>query len=221
MSTHRTFLAIATSVSTLIGVVALEAAGEVNDNGDRRFVRAKCRREQARVLRTEDASACSGNTTRHTAFYGRAGEPSAGLVINGVFDSSITSNANAAAIMAAVNSDIAIYQSSFTDAITVKILYRYANTFPDGSAVPNGAIATSYANLYGAVWASFITSLTTDSKSVMTPKRSRRFRLPHNRQSSGSPRRRVGRSVARRPVECAQTERSRSLRSLAVTTTAS
>jgi hypothetical protein len=93
-------------------------------------------------------------------------QPSAGLVINGVYDSSITSNANSASIMAAVNSDIAIYQSNFTDPITVKILYRYANTLPDGSPIVNGGIALSYANLYGAVWSSFVASLAADSKTT-------------------------------------------------------
>ncbi len=58
--------------------------------------------------------------------------PSA-LVINPTFDSSITTNPNAAAIEAMINQAVAIYQARFSDPITVSILFRYATTRPDGT----------------------------------------------------------------------------------------
>src|SRR5947209_3657087 len=49
---------------------------------------------------------------------------SAGLVINATFDSTITNSPKAAAIMSAVNHAISVYQSMFSDQVTVSILFR-------------------------------------------------------------------------------------------------
>ncbi|MFL6375294.1 MAG: hypothetical protein ACJ73D_11560 [Pyrinomonadaceae bacterium] len=70
-------------------------------------------------------------------------QPSAGLVINGTFDSSITSDPNAVAIEGAFNRAVAIYQSLYRDPITVNILFRYSTTLPNGSAIPSGSLARS------------------------------------------------------------------------------
>jgi hypothetical protein len=48
----------------------------------------------------------------------------AGLVINPVFDSTITSDVNAAAIENNINSVISLYESKFTDNITVKVYFQ-------------------------------------------------------------------------------------------------
>jgi hypothetical protein len=48
----------------------------------------------------------------------------AGLVINPVYDSSITGDANSAAIMSNINSMISMYQTRFTDNITVKVYFQ-------------------------------------------------------------------------------------------------
>ncbi|MCC7229986.1 MAG: PEP-CTERM sorting domain-containing protein [Fimbriimonadaceae bacterium] len=48
----------------------------------------------------------------------------AGLVINPVFDSSITSDPNSAAIQNSINSMISLYQAKFTDNITVKVYFQ-------------------------------------------------------------------------------------------------
>src|SRR5207302_11476400 len=58
-----------------------------------------------------------------------------GLVISPAFDSSITSNPNAAAIEAMINRTIAIYESLFTDSITVFIRFRYSTTKPNGTPI--------------------------------------------------------------------------------------
>ena len=56
-----------------------------------------------------------------------------GLIIHPTFHSSITNQPNAAAIRAMINRAISIYESLFRDPITVKILFRYSNTLPNGS----------------------------------------------------------------------------------------
>ena len=67
--------------------------------------------------------------------------PTTGLIIHATFDSSITGNPNAAAIEAMINRAIAIYESLFTDPITVQILFRYSTTAPDGTPLPAGTAA--------------------------------------------------------------------------------
>src|SRR5260370_37070292 len=47
-----------------------------------------------------------------------------GLVINPTFDSSITSDPNAATIEATINSAIGTYESTFSDPITVNITFK-------------------------------------------------------------------------------------------------
>src|SRR5262245_61688840 len=56
-----------------------------------------------------------------------------GLSINPTFDSSITSNPNAAAIEAMINRAISIHESLFSDPITIQIRFRYATRRTDGS----------------------------------------------------------------------------------------
>ena len=58
-----------------------------------------------------------------------------GLVISPTFDSSITGNPNAAAIEAMINRAIAIYESLYSDPITVFILFRYSTTKPNGTPI--------------------------------------------------------------------------------------
>jgi hypothetical protein len=93
-------------------------------------------------------------------------QPSAGLVINGVFDSSITSDPNAAAIEAAFNNAVAQYQMMFTDPITVKILFRYSNTLPNGNPIGPGALGRSNWGFYTSPWATVINRLAADAKSI-------------------------------------------------------
>ena len=58
-----------------------------------------------------------------------------GFIINASFDSSITNNANSAAIESMINQAISIYESLFSDPITVFILFRYSTTRPDGTPI--------------------------------------------------------------------------------------
>src|SRR5271167_623237 len=67
----------------------------------------------------------------------------AALILNPTFDSSITGNANAAAIEGMIGQAIGIYQGLFSDPITVQILFRYSTTAPDGTALPSNRLAQS------------------------------------------------------------------------------
>ena len=53
-----------------------------------------------------------------------------GLNVHPTFDSSITGNSNAAAIEAMINRAIAIYESLFSDPVTIQIRFRYSTTLP-------------------------------------------------------------------------------------------
>jgi hypothetical protein len=75
-----------------------------------------------------------------------------GLIIHATFDSSITSNPNAAAIEAMINQAISIYESLFSDPITIEILFRYATTWPDGAPLSAGGGAGSISGLYMFPW---------------------------------------------------------------------
>ena len=87
-----------------------------------------------------------------------------GLTIQATFDSSITSNPNAAAIEAMINRAIAIYEFLFTDPITIHIRFRYATTAPNGTPLPQGAAAQSFFVYYVTPWNRFIDALRADAK---------------------------------------------------------
>jgi hypothetical protein len=90
-----------------------------------------------------------------------------GLVISPTFDSSITNNPNAAAIEAMINRSIAIYESLYSDPITVFILFRYSTTRPNGTPFgsPN-LIAVSDYVVYSPSWNTFISALQADAKTA-------------------------------------------------------
>jgi hypothetical protein len=89
--------------------------------------------------------------------------PTTGLTIHATFDSSITSNLNAAAIEAMINRAISTYESLFNDPITVQIRFRYATTLPNGNPIPAGSIARSNFVFYTIPWSTFITALRADA----------------------------------------------------------
>ncbi|HEY2143680.1 MAG TPA: fibronectin type III domain-containing protein [Candidatus Udaeobacter sp.] len=90
--------------------------------------------------------------------------PTTGLIIHATFDSSITGNPNAAAIEAMINRAISIYESLFSDPITIQIRFRYATTAPDGSSLPQGTVSRSDFVIYGIPWSPFINALRADAK---------------------------------------------------------
>ena len=89
----------------------------------------------------------------------------AGLIINPTFDSSITNNPNAAAIEAMINRTISIYESLFSDPITIEIRYRYSTTAPDGTPLPQGTVSQSDSVVYDILWDVYINALRADAKS--------------------------------------------------------
>ncbi len=86
-----------------------------------------------------------------------------GLVIKATFDSSITQNADAAAIESAIHHAIAIDEALFGDQITVSILFRYSSTRPDGSPIGN-AVGLSNSAYYIIDWRSYISALIADAR---------------------------------------------------------
>ncbi len=87
-----------------------------------------------------------------------------GLIIHATFDSSITGNPNAAAIEAMINRAISIYESLFSDPITVQIRFRYATTLPNGDPMPAGSIARSNFVYYVIPWNTAVNALRVDAK---------------------------------------------------------
>jgi len=110
-------------------------------------------------LRTYNATGPSAYSDVMTA----TTEPATGLIIHATFDGSITGSPNAAAIEAMINRAIGIYESLFTDPITIQVRFRYATTFPDGTPLPAGAAAYSQAVIYNIPWYTFINALRADA----------------------------------------------------------
>ena len=91
--------------------------------------------------------------------------PTVGLGIHPTFDSSITSNPNAAAIEAMINRAISFHESLFSDPITIQIRFRFSTTTPDGMHLPMGTLARTDLVLYQISWSNYISALRADAKS--------------------------------------------------------
>ncbi len=89
-----------------------------------------------------------------------------GLIIHATFDSSITTNPNAAAIEAMINRAISIYESLFSDPITIQISFRYSTTSPDGTPLPRGTISQSDLVVYTVPWSDYVNALRADAKTT-------------------------------------------------------
>ncbi|MFL6501285.1 MAG: NF038122 family metalloprotease [Candidatus Udaeobacter sp.] len=103
------------------------------------------------------ASASYSETTRAVTV------PTSGLMIHATFDSSITGNPNAAAIQAMISRAISIYESLFSDPVTIQIRFRYATTSPNGNPLPQGVLAQSLSGSYLAPWNTAIDGLRADA----------------------------------------------------------
>src|SRR6266496_280349 len=90
--------------------------------------------------------------------------PTTGLTIHATFDSSITGNPNAAAIQAMINRAISIYESLFSDPITIQIFFRYSTTAADGTPLSAGTISQSELVVYTIPWSDYINALRADAK---------------------------------------------------------
>ena len=101
---------------------------------------------------------------RYSEIMSATTEPTTGLVIHATFDSSITGNPNSAAIEATINRAISIYESLFTDPITIEIRFRYSTTEPNGDPMPAGLIALSNYVYYPIPWNTYIDALRADAR---------------------------------------------------------
>jgi hypothetical protein len=103
-------------------------------------------------------------TTGYSAVMAATTVATTGLIINATFDSSIISNSNAAAIEAMINRAISIYESLFSDPITIQIRFRYATTAPDGTPLHTGTLSRSDLVVYTIPWSAYINALRADAK---------------------------------------------------------
>jgi hypothetical protein len=112
--------------------------------------------------RTQSYDASGASTTSEVATATTAS--SVGLVIRPVFDGTITNSPNAAAIEAMINRTVAVYESMFSDPITITIRFRYSINQPDGTRMPAGAVALSRFVVYSIPWGTYINALRADGK---------------------------------------------------------
>ena len=70
---------------------------------------------------------------------------------------------NATSIEAMINRAISVYESLFSDPITVTILFRYSITAPNGSAFPSGVLSESDFVGYKILWTTYIHALVADA----------------------------------------------------------
>jgi hypothetical protein len=63
-----------------------------------------------------------------------------------------------------INRTIAIYESLFSDPVTIQIRFRYATTGPDGSPLPQGLVSQSDTGLYILPWNTYISALRADAR---------------------------------------------------------
>jgi len=85
-----------------------------------------------------------------------------GLTIHAAFDNSITLNQNAVAIEAMINRAISIYESLFSDPITIQVRFRYATTAPNGT--PLSALPQSFTTVYTVPWNTAVNALRADAR---------------------------------------------------------
>ena len=88
-----------------------------------------------------------------------------GLVINPIFDSTITSDPRSNAIQAMIISTIQTYQTMFSDPITVVIRFRFSAVDATGKPMDN-LIGASNTTIYGVDWNTYITALKADAKTA-------------------------------------------------------
>lgn len=88
--------------------------------------------------------------------------PGTGLIIHATFDAAISGSPT---IQATINRAIAIYESLFSDPITIQIRFRYADTGPEPSATPypSGVLSQSFFVPYDIPWNDFVSALRADA----------------------------------------------------------
>jgi hypothetical protein len=118
---------------------------------------ATCRRGEARMAniaaKMTRALVCGGAAAKCCGVAALAllaagtAQPAAALVIHPVFDGSITSQANAAAIEAAFNTVAQDYSGQFANNAQINVQVSWGSV--GGHALSNGAVASTLSSLYG------------------------------------------------------------------------
>ena len=129
-----------------------------------------------------------------------------GLVINPTFDSSITSDPNAATIEATITSAIGTYETTFSDSITVNITFREVSSGLGGSSTFVSDIP----------YVTYLAALTADASSANDATALASLPAGPNNPVNGSPkmlvvarglvRHRFGQRICARAPLCAQPE---------------
>ena len=63
-----------------------------------------------------------------------------------------------------VNTALGVYSSMFNDPVTVRILFRFATTAPNGTALGANSLAQSNYVFCAVAWNSFLSALIADKK---------------------------------------------------------
>jgi uncharacterized protein (TIGR03437 family) len=103
------------------------------------------------------------NEDAQTTAMARAPRATSGLLIVPTFDTSITSDPNAAAIEGAINGAISALEAVVTDPITVNISFIYSTTYPDGT--PMTDLGSSFTGYYDISYPIFLNALKASSAS--------------------------------------------------------
>jgi hypothetical protein len=114
-------------------------------------------------VRPYDSAATGANSEAEVA---STATTNTGLVINPVFDSTITSDPRSAAIQAMIVSSIDAYQRLFADPITVTILFRLSTLHANGDPLESNLVGSSESTTYIRDWNVFITALKADGKTA-------------------------------------------------------
>jgi hypothetical protein len=166
-NTHEWRRALALAVAmTVCGYVGRTEAAPLDQHNDAPFIVGSSEHvsHESTDVRADAAPELYQGATALGAEAPLPGSGTSGaLVINATFDSSITGDPNSAAIQATINDAIGTYQSLFNDPITVSIRFRYATTYPNGTALPGGALAVSNSVFYTVPWNTYINALTADA----------------------------------------------------------
>ena len=115
------------------------------------------------ILPTASAEASSAFSERAFSEKTAAKTSAGGLTIIPTFDSSITTNPNAAAMENSINAAIGVLEVLLSDPITVSIYFRYSSTQPGGQPTD---LSNSYYGYYSVPYGTYIAALKADAKTA-------------------------------------------------------
>ena len=149
----------------VVVAVAMAFAGRVgatppDEGSGGPFARATHASRESTDVRLDVAPQLDRRITTAVAPAGGGGA----LVIDATYDSTITTDPNAAAIETMIENAISVHESLFNDPIVVSILFRYSTTYANGTTpLPLQELAVSESGLYRLPWSTYIGALPADA----------------------------------------------------------